>query len=504
MIWRIVLILAQTFLFTFVGCHPQADQESTPFTKPMRRIPAGTFQMGSPTGKPDVIFVREVRLDEFYMDVTPITYRDWATYVEAGGEPTAYWDYPSYHKAENPVTGINWHQAIDFCNWRSHCEGLEPAYRRTDRKDPWGYPVWERIPEANGYRLPTEAEFEYAARGGLQDKKYPWGDRFDPFKANHDNERGFQFGQWRLAKVEDQYRNAYGLYGMSGNVWQWCDDWYHADYYKMPDNQTNPRGLQGGTTKVVRGGSWGSTSPEELTVFYRSYATPGHYNYDIGFRCVRPVVRDKTPQPQDPKAYAFWKPETPLHPQPIHDVYGAELRQRIADFIADNYSNCLYFKEQVDEQPVTTPAELSELIVNVTEEYGIHPLFLTGIIAAESGFATVSFPRWFNSPMAYEWQNRLMKAGMPEYNAPLTQKNRKYRDLREGFSAFCQGLHEKAWYQEAARKDFYAFHKLYVGYEAKEWMRTVSRVYREVGGIRLEPHYPRQHVGALIFIRPVL
>lgn len=457
--------------------------------------------MGASGAAQNANFTRSVRLDAFYMDATPVTYRDFAAYVEAGGRKTAYWSYETYNQPDHPVTGISWYQAVDFCNWRSHIEGLEPAYRRTERTDAWGYPVWERIPEANGFRLPTEAEFEYAARGKFADKKYPWGNGFDPFKANHDNERGFRFGKWRLANVEDQYRNAYGLYGMSGNIWEWCDDWYHKGYYAMPDNQDNPKGPAAGTTKSLRGGSWGSTSPEELTVYYRSYSTPGNYNYDIGFRCVRPLDPDKVPQPAEPDSYTFMPEYKPIHSDPVRDPYGAKMQQRLTQFIAQNYPTCLYFKEAVDQQPVLGPEEMAALILDVTEEYGIHPLFLVGIITAESGFATVSFPRWFNSPMAYEWQNRLMRAGMPEYNAPLTKKNRKYRDLREGFTAFCEGLYQKAWYREVARKDFYAFHKLYVGYEAEEWMRTVSRVYREVGGVRLSPHYPPQNVGALIFTR---
>ncbi|MGF1534404.1 MAG: formylglycine-generating enzyme family protein [Bernardetiaceae bacterium] len=500
MILRVVLVIVQTFLLSLLGCHPDTGTPKPAFSKPMVLVPAGSFQMGH-AGRADTRAIRQVRLSAFYMDETPVTYRDFSAYVEAGGQPTAYWDYESYHQKNQPVTGITWHQAIDFCNWRSHCEGLQPVYRKTNQTDAWGYPVWESNLAANGYRLPTEAEFEYAARGGLLQKNYPWGDAFDPFKANHDNERGFRFGKWRLAKVEEQYRNAYGLYGMSGNIWHWCNDWYAPRAYELPDNQNNPGGPAPTATKVLRGGSWGSTHPEELTVYWRSYTTPGNYNYDIGFRCVRPLDPNKDPQTAQAESYTFWRPFAPIHSAPISDPYGEQMQRRLTDFIAQNFPNCLYFKEKIDQQEVLTPSDLAALIIETTQRYGIHPLFLTGIITAESGFATVSFPRWFNSPMAYEWQNRLMEAGMPEYNAPLTQKNRKYRDLREGFTAFCEGMHQKPWYKEVAQKDFSAFHRLYVGYEAQEWMRTVSRVYREVGGIHLSPHYPAQNVGALIFTR---
>ncbi|MEM6298165.1 MAG: SUMF1/EgtB/PvdO family nonheme iron enzyme [Bacteroidota bacterium] len=497
MIGRVILILTQTFLFTFVGCHPKVGDAHTTLSVSSCLIPAGAFMMGDSEAEPNAQFVHRVELDAFLMDATPVTYKDFRRYVEAGGRKNAYWDYETYHQDNQPVTGISWYRVIDYCNWRSAQEGFKPAYYRTDQKDEWGYPIWKRDITANGYRLPTEAEFEYAARGGLEDKKFPWGDKFDPFKANHDNERGFRFGKWRLAQVTQQYQNPYGLYGMSGNVWEWCDDWYASGYYEQPDNNDNPTGASSGATKVLRGGSWGSINPDQLAVYARSYSTPANYNYDIGFRCVRSVSTDN--EVGEIKPHVFRSNPKPIHHEPIRDLYGGEMRQRLTKFIAQNYPNCLYLHESVDEQPKLTPQQLADLLVDVTEEHGIHPLFLTGIITAESGFASCSFPRWFNSPMAYEWQNRLMDAGIPEYNAPLAKKNRKYRDLREGFTAFCEGLQRKPWYKEVAQKDLYAFHKLYVGYEAEEWMRTLTRVYREVGGVRLEAHYPSQNVGAFIF-----
>ena len=95
----------------------------------------------------------------FYVDVDPVTYRDFKVYVEAGGTIGAYWDEASYNIDDQPVTGINWYHAIDYCNWRSKKEGFTPAYAVTTKLDSWGYPGWTLNPEANGYRLPSEAQF---------------------------------------------------------------------------------------------------------------------------------------------------------------------------------------------------------------------------------------------------------------------------------------------------------------------------------------------------------
>ncbi|GAI04555.1 unnamed protein product, partial [marine sediment metagenome] len=126
----------------------------------------------------------------FYMDETPVTYADFQKYINAEGTKPKYWDYETYNQPEHPVTGINWYHAIDYCNWRSKIEGLSPVYKLTDKLDAWGYSLWELDDSANGYRLPTEAEFEYAARGDLEQKQFPWGDEFNSSLANYDDERG--------------------------------------------------------------------------------------------------------------------------------------------------------------------------------------------------------------------------------------------------------------------------------------------------------------------------
>ena len=292
------LCILIVFVFLHFNLAPKIYGEESPKIlngiKKMILVPSGNFIMGEKDNnfsdeKPEHV----VTVKSFYMDETPITYKNFAKYVADGGNKTRYWQYESYNMEENPISGINWYQAVDYCNWRSEKENLTPAYKISNKLDAWGYQLWELDTSSNGYRLPTEAEFEYAARGGLEGKKFPWGDEFNPKFANYDDERGLMKGDWwRLAKVKDTPANNYGLYGMSGNVWQWTNDWYDKNYYAT-SNKDNPKGPDTGRTKVMRGGSWGSISPDYLRVSKRSAMAPSNYNYDVGFRCVRPTIEIK-------------------------------------------------------------------------------------------------------------------------------------------------------------------------------------------------------------------
>lgn len=472
-------------------------------TKTMVLVPEGKFTMGDDSSnfsneKPE----RTVAIKSFYMDETPITYKDFTKYLNDGGTKTRYWEYDTYNKPENPVSGINWYHAVDYCNWRSETEGLQPAYKLSTKLDAWGYPLWDLDSSADGYRLPTEAEFEYAARGGLDRKKFPWGDEFDHSLANYDDERGLMIGEWwRLAQVKDTKPNNYGLYGMSGNVWQWTNDWYDKNYYSA-SAKNNPVGSETGRTKVIRGGSWGSISPEYLRVSKRSFMAPSNYNYDVGFRCVRSAKKVENVSNQtlaSKSTRKFYKYETAHDNGPLKiDPYSDEFVNHLGQFINDYYSNSIYFQIKIDEQEIINPNQMAKLIVDVAKEYSIHPLFLTGIIASESGFGCCSFPRWYNNPMAYHWQNVLMKNGLPLYDADGT-RNRKYKDLRNGFRQFALGI-KRDIYLNAAKKDLDAFHLLYIGYRADEWMYTLSRVYKDVLGIRLEPHVPVVNVDEYIYL----
>jgi len=469
--------------------------------KKMQLIQGGKFTMGSPDGKVGEKPPHSIYLHSFYMDETPITYTDFQKYVDDGGTKGRYWKYDSYNKPEQPVTGINWYHAVNYCNWRSQKEGLQPTYFLTDTIDIWGYPLWKRDTTANGYRLPTEAEFEYAAQGGLENKPFPWGDDFKNEYANYDIEVGIrQDGWWRLAPVQSQYKNAYGLYGMSGNIWQMCDDWYEEKYYEKNQNY-NPTGPETGRSKVMRGGGWGVIDSTFLRVFTRSYTAPSNYNYSIGFRCVRPVrssiIDSISNNYKKLNNFDFYTYTTSHYENPHQtDVYGKEFTQRLGQFLHDYYPDCLYFITAIDQQEILTPYQMAKLIVTECQKHKIHPLFLTGIMVSESGFATCSFPRWWNNPMAYHWQNLNMKKGLPSYTADRYH-NRKYKDLRVAIRNFARI--RRSLYINAAKKNLDGFHLIYVGYRADEWMYTISRIYKDVLGVRFEPNFPSEGAGKYIF-----
>ncbi|MBU0487495.1 MAG: formylglycine-generating enzyme family protein [Bacteroidetes bacterium] len=463
--------------------------------KKMIFIQGGTFMMGDSTGRADEKPVHRVSVAPFYIDETPVTCQDFIKYVEDGGSPGRYWSYESYNIPGNPVTGINWYHAIDFCNWRSRRYGMKPCYVITEKRDKYGHKIWETDSTANGFRLPTEEDFEFAARGGLEQQKYIWGSDFDSSWANYDTERGVNEGKWwRLALVKEQKPNGYGLYGMCGNIWHWCNNWYSSErYIQKTANVGNDE------VRALRGGGWGSTSPFFLRVACRSHSTPGNYNYDIGFRCVRNASSAPTDSVYEVTDYEFYQyPDTIQNGISIEDIdfYSELFIQKLSTYIQLNYPNCLYFIEKIDQQEILNADQIARLVVEESKAAEINPLFLAGIMISESGFATVSFPRWYNNPMAYHWQNKNMEKGLPTYDADK-QHNRKYKDLRAAIQNYSKI--KRQLYYDAAAKDLYSFHKLYVGYEAKEWMYTICRVYREVAGIQLSPHYPATQVGRYIY-----
>jgi len=190
-------------------------------------------------------------------------------------------DNPSRWKGDkNPVEQVRWSDAVKFCNQRSQLEKLQPCY---DLK------TWKCNFEANGYRLPTEAEWEFACRAGSM-APFFFGD--NPAKLNEyawfeKNSGG------RPQPVGQKQPNAWGLYDICGNVWEWCNDFYKVDYYKESP-QTDPHGPDEGQTKVVRGGAW-RFKPESCRSGYRYNENPGYadvcFGYDIyGFRCVRKLA----------------------------------------------------------------------------------------------------------------------------------------------------------------------------------------------------------------------
>lgn len=211
-------------------------------------IPAGTFLMGNNAGNEDEKPLHEVYTDAFYIDVTEVTCDRYNRFLkETNYPPHPLWN-PKYDRPEDPVVGITWKDALAFANWA-------------------------------GKRLPTEAEWEKAARGGLVKKLYSWGNDFDPEKANCES-----FGS---TPVKSYGPNEYGIYDMAGNIWEWCYDWYDKDYYST-SSKKNPKGPMFGTKKVIRGGAWCcNKQASQVANRYYQYSTSG--NFQTGFRCVKSV-----------------------------------------------------------------------------------------------------------------------------------------------------------------------------------------------------------------------
>jgi formylglycine-generating enzyme required for sulfatase activity len=211
-------------------------------------IPQGTYLMGSADGDPDEQPVHEVSLDSFYIDEHEVTIGQYKKFMsETGHAKPDYWQ-PELDRSNDPVVGVSWEDARAYAAWA-------------------------------GKRLPTEAEWGYAARGGSVPSKYPWGETPDPSYAN--------FKSFGILPVKNLKPNGYGIYDMIGNVWEWCSDWYDADYYHVKTGN-NPQGPVMGTYKVLRGGAW-YCDEKEVRVANRFFALPGNKSYNIGFRCVKSI-----------------------------------------------------------------------------------------------------------------------------------------------------------------------------------------------------------------------
>jgi formylglycine-generating enzyme required for sulfatase activity len=239
-------------------------------------LPGGTFIMGDE----DEIDAppHEVIVSPFYIDTYLVTQEQ---YEKLMGDNPSRWKGKT-----NPAEQMRWSDAVRYCNARSKAEGLEPYY---------DLDTWKCNFAANGYRLPTEAEWEYACRAGTT-TTYFFGDDESKLKAYawfEDNSGG------KPRPVGQKPANPWGLYDMHGNVWEWCNDFYKVDYYQESPRE-NPRGPETGETKVLRGGAW-KFSAESCRSGYRYNENPGYadvcFGYDIyGFRCVRNAGDSTRPQ----------------------------------------------------------------------------------------------------------------------------------------------------------------------------------------------------------------
>jgi len=270
MVQRSVIFL---MMIVFIGCGEDEPEKVKPKVVdegPMKRIiweadgakmaliPAGSFEMGDSKDEPEAWMkwsrpVHTIELDAFYMDVHEVTVGKFRKFVRETGYEYDRWDDVADYSptGKHPMIWVTWDDATAYAEWA-------------------------------GKRLPTEAEWEYAARGGLIGKRYPWGNEIRHDRANYLGTGGKD--KWEYcAPVGSLKPNGYGLYDMAGNVFELCSDWYDEDYYSNSPLR-NPQGPSTGESHVLRGGSW-DFSTNDLRVAYRYYYVPTNAS-SFGFRCV--------------------------------------------------------------------------------------------------------------------------------------------------------------------------------------------------------------------------
>jgi formylglycine-generating enzyme required for sulfatase activity len=237
----------------------------------LRLIPGGIYLLGSPPEEAGRYWhegpQHKVQLSPFYITEKEVTNAQYGQFLAATGYPApVYWSDKNLNAPGQPVVGVTWHDAAAFADWLSGLTGQK-------------------------YRLPTEAEWETACRGGLTGQSFPWGshppEQGRRFLANYNpnpyDKDGFRFP----APVGSFPPNGLGLFDMAGNVAEWCGDWYDPNFYASGPGE-NPLGPSKGIYRIIRGGSWYARG-RELRCAARQYFRPSRADGFIGFRLVNPV-----------------------------------------------------------------------------------------------------------------------------------------------------------------------------------------------------------------------
>lgn len=237
-----------------------ASEVRTGFLEPvMVRIPGHSFNMGWETGRDDEKPVHRVWVDSFELAAYQVTNAEFQCFLNsAQAVPPPCWTDPNFNDPKMPVVAVSWHEAMSYCDWLSKVTGKL-------------------------YRLPTEAEWEAAARAGNEGAAYPWGDAPPESLPDYAN-------RWRTGPepVGLYAPNGFGLFNIGDNVHEWCADWYDADYYRHSPER-NPQGPLGGTRRASRGGSWRHHIKVSRNAA-RSSIPPEFQYADYGFRIARSLT----------------------------------------------------------------------------------------------------------------------------------------------------------------------------------------------------------------------
>ncbi len=264
-------------------------------------IPAGEFEMGGHDGEDDERPVRRVVLDRFHIAMHQVTNAQYAEFVRnTGHRAPDVRDLPSF---VSPAAEAGFRELASPYVWRGGdlpCDrGLHPVTLVT-HADAVAYCVWLGTRLGRAVRLPSEAEWERAARGGVDGRRYPWGDIVDPSRSNFLPDSGLK--RMRGTRPVGTFpANGFGLHDMTGNVWEWVADWYAADAYRTLGN-ANPGGPMSGGMRVLRGGSWVTYDVLQLRCAYRHKVPPDTYAYSIGFRVAYTQAPDVTDDVADGEA----------------------------------------------------------------------------------------------------------------------------------------------------------------------------------------------------------